>query len=43
MDHLIAGGYIEPTVVVTPNFYDLGFTIEELATDRLQEGFDVGK
>ena len=43
MDHLIASGYLEPTIVITPNFYDLGFTIEELATDKQQEGFDVGK
>nr|OQO19088.1 hypothetical protein B0A51_13171 [Rachicladosporium sp. CCFEE 5018] len=41
MDHLILEKYLEPTIVVTPNFYDLGFTTHQYATNRSQEGFDV--
>ncbi|KAJ9136746.1 carbohydrate esterase family 1 protein [Pleurostoma richardsiae] len=29
-DRLIAEGYLEPTVIVSPDFYDLGFTVENL-------------
>jgi hypothetical protein len=43
MDRLIAEGDLEPTVVVTPNFYNLGFTIEQYATNTTIEGFDVSK
>ncbi|KAF2093536.1 alpha/beta-hydrolase [Rhizodiscina lignyota] len=33
LDRLIDEGHLEPTVVVTPNFYDLGFTQQQFGTD----------
>lgn len=44
MDRLIDAGELEPTILVTPNWYDLGFTLEEYETNAtLQaEYLDVG-
>jgi hypothetical protein len=42
LDRFIASGELEPTVVVTPNFHNLGFTQAQYATNTTIEGFDVG-
>lgn len=44
VDRLIDSGELEPTVLVTLNWYDLGFTLEEYQTNAtLQaEYLDVG-
>jgi enterochelin esterase-like enzyme len=41
LDRAIATGTLEPTVVVTPNFYDLGFSYADYQTNITIEGFDV--
>ncbi|KAJ6010776.1 hypothetical protein N7451_002188 [Penicillium sp. IBT 35674x] len=33
VDRLINAGELEPTVLITPNWYDLGFTLEEYQTN----------
>jgi hypothetical protein len=44
VDRLIDAGELEPTILVTPNWYDLGFTLAEYETNAtLQaEYLDVG-
>ncbi|KUJ11845.1 alpha/beta-hydrolase [Mollisia scopiformis] len=41
LDRLIDCGEVDPMIVVTPNFYNLGFTMQQDATNGTIEGFDV--
>jgi enterochelin esterase-like enzyme len=37
LDRLIVSGEVEPIIVITPNFYNLGFTLEQYATNTTVE------